>query len=54
MPCAGGGGGVTIVQHQTFQGGADPATLAQWGQQVKAATLAEVAYRMKSGSPQFA
>lgn len=49
-----GGGGVTIVQHQTFQGGADPATLAQWGQQVKAATLAEVAYRMKSGSPQFA
>lgn len=39
----GGAAGITIVQHNLFQGGASPNELAAWAQRTKAETLAAVA-----------
>ncbi len=45
----GGGGDIIINQNNNFYGGADPATMTQWGQAVKADTLATLAQQRRRG-----
>jgi phage-related minor tail protein len=46
-----GSAGITIIQNNTFQGGADKATLAAWAAQVKQETMRAVSSEIARNGP---
>lgn len=46
-----GGGGITVIQNNTFNGGSDKATLAAWAAQVKQETMRAVSSEISRNGP---